>query len=49
MVGPKTKMVATNRATNAPLAKIRLLKQKIVFLAKMRRLRPILNWYTFWH
>ena len=41
-------MLATHRATNAPLTKIGLLRQKIEFLAKMLRLGLILGRHTIW-
>ena len=48
VMGQKGKMVVTHRATNAQLTKMVLPKQKIGFLAKMRRLGRILGRGTFW-
>ena len=42
VIGPKAKMVVTQRAKNASLTKIWLPKQEIGLLAKMRQLGPIL-------
>ena len=46
--GSTGKMVVTPRATSAPSTKIGFPKQKIGFLAKMRRLGPILGSGIFW-
>ena len=48
VIGPMGEMLATHRATNAPLTKIGLLRQKIEFLAKMLRLGLILGRHTIW-
>ena len=48
VMGPTGKMVVTHRATSALSTKIGFPKQKIGFLAKMRRLGPILGSGIFW-